>query len=460
MNPEIPKIIEELNKAKKTIKISTLAKAKSFYIKRFPSGSFAIDNLVGGGYAFRRMHMLFGQKSSGKNSHLYQTIAFNQRICRHCGGILPGYVQEETSSHIISGKDRWATILLDYMGTPICDCAKSTGRVFLFYDYEKTLGLESAKSKIVRHVTDTKTGDIIPEETYETAEQFLIDMTKAEVELTPELKAQIKEQEKFIKNCSVETQVIPMLASTDYLQACGVDTDRLLVSDPDGAEECINDLTKIIPSREVDAVIVDSLQTMLPKHVKERDAEDATMGVEARMNGLMVKQICSAYTAANIEDEAEAYKPALFFISQVRSKLGGFVVGQPSFSGGFAIEHAMSLILELKREKFLKADGSDASFKEEYYGQLVRVRTEKNKLGTPGDFAEYAFYFKDGATFHMGEVDHVNEITDLGVAKGIIQRAGAFYKVNGESFQGKLSLLTYMRENPKFVGEVFKIARG
>lgn len=452
---DLPKVISEINKEKKTVKITTLSKAKSMYIKRFPSGSFSVDQITGGGYAFKRMMMLYGHKSSGKNAHLYQTMAYNQRICRHCGGVIPEYVKQESSSHIITGIDRWSNVLINYMDYPVCGCANPAGRIFLFLDYEKSLSMEKPKNKQIKHIVDKKTGAEIDEVIYDEVIETIKELSAKE-SITDEEKAFIKEKEKALKSWDVSMQEIPMLDTSDYLQLCGVNTDSLLVADPADAEEGINYLGDIIPSREVDVIIIDSLQSMLPQYVKGREAEEATMGVEAKVNGLMARKVCAAYAAGNIEDEAEAYKPALFLISQVRNALGGFVSGQPTFSGGHAIAHHISLALEFKREFYLKEDGNEASFKESFFGQKTRVRSEKNKLSAPGDFAMYDYYFRSGSTFSTGEIDHIEEITTMAINKNVIERAGAFYRVNGKQFQGKNKLVEYMRENPKFVGDIYK----
>ena len=456
---DLPAIINKINKDRKTIKITTMAKAKSMYIKRFPSGSLSVDAITGGGYAFRRMMMIYGQKSAGKNAHLYQTMAYNQRICRHCGGVLPELVKQETSSHIITGVDRWSNVLVNYMGFPVCGCANSQGRIFLFMDYEKSLSIEKPRNKFIKHIVDKKTSLEIDEVEYDMVMESINGLSVKE-NLTEEEKAYIKDKEKLIKGWTVTTQEVPMLDTADYLQKCGVDPTKLLVADPADAEEGINYLGEIIPTREVDVIIIDSLQSMLPQYVKGRDAEDATMGVEAKVNGLMSKKVCAAYAAENIEDEAEAYKPALFLISQVRSAIGGFSGGQPTFSGGHAIAHHISLALEFKREMFLKEDGTEASFKEPFYGLKTRVRAEKNKLSAPGDFALYDYYFRDGAKCSVGEIDHIEEITTMAIDKNVIERAGSYYRVNGEQFQGKNALVDYMRENPQFVGTIYSKLKG
>ena len=88
---DIPDIVHEINKKKKTVKITTLNEAKAFRLKRFFSGSFGTDYITGGGFAYRRIQLLFGAKSAGKNALLNQTTAYLQRQCRHCHKIHPDF---------------------------------------------------------------------------------------------------------------------------------------------------------------------------------------------------------------------------------------------------------------------------------------------------------------------------------------------------------------------------------
>jgi predicted ATP-dependent serine protease len=127
---ELSPIINQINKDFGTTKITTLTKAKSIAVKRYFSGSFGIDHITGGGYTYKRILLLYGHKSSGKNSQLYQMLAYNQRLCRHCRGVLPEYYEQRT-------QDRWTNILVNYLGIPVCNCEKSEGKIFLLLDYEK-----------------------------------------------------------------------------------------------------------------------------------------------------------------------------------------------------------------------------------------------------------------------------------------------------------------------------------
>ena len=104
---DLPDVVNKINKDKKTTKITTLTKAKAFKLKRFYSGSFGADYITGGGFAYRRIQLLFGAKSSGKNALLNQTTAYLQRQCRNCHGIFPNFVTGKEDKPV----DYWTLVL-------------------------------------------------------------------------------------------------------------------------------------------------------------------------------------------------------------------------------------------------------------------------------------------------------------------------------------------------------------
>lgn len=444
---ELPDIVNEINKKKKVIKITTLSEAKAFKLKRFFSGSFGVDYITGGGFGYRRIQLLFGSKSSGKNALLNQTTAYLQRQCKQCHSILPEFFDG------MQAQDRWAFVLHNIMGMGICTCEKPQPKKVFILDFERALAIEESRSVKILHITNSKTGEDIDELDYNDA-LAQIDEIRTAPTMTSEQKAEIKKHEEFLKLCVIKEQTIKQIAITDYLKKCGVNIDALLVSDPEDTEEGIELVRDMIRSKEVDAIIWDSLQAAIPRYVKGRDADQATMGVEAKQNGLLMRHVCSAFAAADLTDESEAYKPALFITSQVRANLSSISHLPDTYSGGNAIQHHISLALEVKREKFLQQDGSEAEFKDDFYGQRVRLRADKNKLSAPGDMYEYEYYFREGDTFPVG-IDSVGEILSMGVKVGIIDRAGPYYKVGDQSFQGMKALKEAFRGDAKFAQNIY-----
>ena len=452
----MPESIQKYNlqfkdeKTKKPLtKIAVLDEAKAFKLKRMFTGSFAADYITGGGFAYRRIQLLFGAKSAGKNALVNQTTAYLQRTCRNCHGVLQSYINN------YKGVDHWSVVLLNVLGVGMCTCENPVTKKVLFIDYERSLSLEDPRDVKVHKLTDTKTGEDIDELDYNDALAFLQEMSQTPEELTPEQKEKIKKTEEFLKIIKVEETVIRQIGTTDYLRKCGVRTNELLVADPADTEEGIDLVKEMVAAREIDLIIWDSLQAAIPRYVKDRDADQATMGVEAKQNGLLMKHVCSAFAAGDVTDEMEAYKPALIITSQVRASLKASMVQLPdTYSGGNAIQHHISLALEVKRDKFLKEDGSDASFTDNFYGQSVRLRADKNKLSVPGDMFNYNYFFREGENFPIG-IDSVNEIAELGVKSKIIKLAGTYYNIGDENHQGRKNRDAYLRANPEVVGKLY-----
>lgn len=254
----------------------------------------------------------------------------------------------------------------------------------------------------------------------------------------------VKEKEKWIKKLAVEEQEVIQMATQDYLIACGIIPERLMVAQPEDTEEGVELLRPIIKERGVDIIVWDSLQGAVPRYIREREAGQADMGSEAKANGKLMRYVVSSFAPTDMEDELEAYKPTLFILSQVRSNLTAFHAGPDSFSGGNAVGHHSASIIEVKRECWLKEDGTEAKFQDNFYGQKIRIRADKNKLNAPGDMFTYDYYFRPGTSFPIG-IDHIAEIVSLGVSKNLIERAGPYYKTKGETFQGMTKLVEFLK---------------
>lgn len=442
----IPKVILEYNKKKGTNAILPMSQAKSLFLKRFFSGSFGVDRMLGGGAAFRRIQLLYGAKSAGKNALLNQMMAYNQRICRHCKGVMPQYRDEP---------DRWSDVLVGILGIPFCTCKESSNRTVLFYDYEKTLTIEDAKSETISKYFKKSDGSEVSANDYN---EFRVrrDEIKEKGKLTGEEKQEIIRIDAWLDDIDVQTESVEHMCSSDYLKACGVLIDQLNVMAPENAEEGIDSLRDMIQSKEIDLIIWDSLQSSIPKYVDERSAEDATMGVEAKMNGLMMRKITAAYAAKDLADESESYKPAVFVTAQVRTSIGGFFPKPDSYSGGKAVEHFISSALELKRGIWLGQNGTEAKKGEAYYGQEVNVRADKNKLSTPYTKCSYNYYFRAGEIAPVGFIDYYDELLSIAIDAGIIvQGGGGNYTFKDVKIRGKDNLVVEAKQNPQFMAEVY-----
>ena len=449
---ELPNSVKEINKKYKATKITTLDKAESFKLKRMFSGSLLIDELTGGGWAYKRRHMLFGAKSAGKNALFNQTIAYNQRICRHCHGLLPEFYNNTS--------DRHGIFLQWVLGLSECKCDQSEGKLFLILDYEKSLAIENESITTIRKITDKKTGEEIEDNLYD--ERVLsIEKLKIQEIISDNEKEELKFLEKWFKSLNVETNIIEQKATKDYLIECGVIISRLMVSDPETTEEGSDLIMPLIRDSSVDGILFDSLQSAIPQYVRDRDAGQATIGQEPKSNGILLRQMCSAFAAKDLTLESEAYKPAFFLTSQVRAVIGAHIA-KDTYSGGYSVAHLMDFIGEVKKEKYLKIDGTESvTFKDDFYGQNIRIRAEKSKLSAPGDYYDYDYYFKDADNWVTGEIDHVGELVTLGVKKGVIEKDGYGYKIEGnEKFKNTEIFSAFLRGNPEFMGRIYAKFRG
>jgi len=445
-------VVSKINKEKKAIRITTLSKASAMHLKRYFSGSIYLDNLLGGGVVYKRIHLLYGQKSAGKNAHLNQLIAYNQRLCRNCNGVIPP-----------SSDDKKSQFLIDVMGYKLCKCSEPRKRIFLILDYERSLALEEAKSGVVSEVlyVNGSTGEVIDADDYkEKLERHtLLSSLK---NISEEEKLELKDLEKFLKNIQTNEVLKQKTSTLDYLRSCGILDEELLVAEPEDTEEGIDTVKMFLQSNEVDGIIWDSIQAAIPRTVKERDSDQETMGKEAKINGLLMRQICAGYSAHDLENPEEAFKPSLFIVSQVRENLGPYA-SAPTYSGGRALEHHISVAIELKRVSYLKDVGIEASSAQDVtYGQRVRLKIEKNKLSLPMRFGEYDYYFATTpcGTMHAGSIDHVREIIQLAVSQGVIEKAGSFYKVNGKSFRGLNELMHAYRTESSLLRDLYFKVRG
>lgn len=442
----IPQVVLDYNKKKGANKILPMSQALSLYQKRFFSGSFGVDKMLGGGAAFRRIQLLYGAKSAGKNALLNQMTAYGQRVCRHCRGVMPEY-REET--------DRWADVLVHILGMPYCSCDNPEPRAVLFYDFEKTLTIEDAKTtSIAKYFKKETEEEVSANEFNEFAVR--LDNLREKGRLSADEKKEITELENWFANIETQTESVDMMNSADYLTACGVKTDLLNVMTPETADEGIDSLPDMIKSKQIDLIIWDSLQASMTKYVGERSVEDATMGAEAKTNGLMMRKINMAFTADDLADESDAYKPGIFITAQVRSSIGGFFPKADSYSGGKAIEHSISTALEIKRGVFLSSAGTEAKKGDLYYGQEVCIRADKNKLSTPFTKCRYNYYFKGCEAGPVGFIDYFDELLSIAVEAGVItQGGGGNYTFKDIKVRGKENLVAEAKKDPRFLNEVY-----
>ena len=220
----------------------------------------------------------------------------------------------------------------------------------------------------------------------------------------------------------------------DYAKALGVDTDALLVSQPDTGEQALEITDMLIRSGALDVVVIDSVAALVPRAEIEGEMGDAHVGLQARLMSQALRKITGALSNSGT---------TAIFINQLREKVGVFFGSPETTTGGKALKFYASIRLDIRRIETLK-DGSDA------VGNRARVKVVKNKCAPPFKQAEFDILYGHG-------ISKEGSLIDLGVEQGIIRKAGAWYTYEGDQLgQGKENARTFLVDNPDVAAEIEK----
>jgi recombination protein RecA len=220
----------------------------------------------------------------------------------------------------------------------------------------------------------------------------------------------------------------------DYAQKLGVDTDQLLVSQPDTGEQALEIMDMLIRSGAIDIVVIDSVAALVPKAEIEGEMGDSHVGLQARLMSQALRKITGALSQT---------KTTAIFINQLREKVGVMFGSPETTTGGKALKFYASVRLDVRRIETLK-DGTDA------VGNRTRVKVVKNKMSPPFKVAEFDILYGFGISKEGG-------LIDLGVEQGIVRKAGAWYTYEGDQLgQGKENARNFLRDNPDTANEIEK----
>ena len=223
----------------------------------------------------------------------------------------------------------------------------------------------------------------------------------------------------------------------EYAKALGVDTDSLLVSQPDTGEQALEIADMLIRSGAIDLVVVDSVAALVPRAEIEGEMGDSHVGLQARLMSQALRKIAGALSNTNT---------TMIFINQLREKIGVMFGSPETTTGGKALKFYASVRLDIRRIEALK-DGTDV------VGNRTRVKVVKNKMAPPFKQAEFDIIYGQG-------ISREGSLIDVGVEQGLIRKAGAWYTYDGEQLgQGKENVRTFLRENPDIANEVEKRSR-
>ncbi|MEA2049302.1 MAG: recombinase RecA [Campylobacterota bacterium] len=220
-----------------------------------------------------------------------------------------------------------------------------------------------------------------------------------------------------------------------YAKNLGVDTDNLLVSQPDFGEQALEILETVVRSGAVDLVVVDSVAALTPKVEIDGDMDDMQVGVQARLMSKALRKITGIMHKMNT---------TVVFINQIRMKIGMTGYGSPeTTTGGNALKFYSSVRLDIRRIASLKQG-------EEVIGNRTKVKVVKNKVAPPFKLAEFDIMFGSG-------VSRMGELIDYGVKLDIIDKAGSWFSYgDGKIGQGKENSKQFLEDNPEVAKEIEK----
>ncbi len=218
----------------------------------------------------------------------------------------------------------------------------------------------------------------------------------------------------------------------DYAAKLGVNTDELLVSQPDNGEQALEIADTLVRSGALALIVIDSVAALTPRAEIEGEMGDNHVGLQARLMSQALRKMTGALSTAGT---------TAIFINQLREKIGVMFGSPETTTGGRALKFYSSVRLDVRRIETLK-DGSDM------VGNRTRVKVVKNKVAPPFKQAEFDIIYGQGISREGG-------LIDLGVDNGIIRKAGAWFTYDGEQLgQGKENARTYLKTNPEIADEI------
>ena len=213
----------------------------------------------------------------------------------------------------------------------------------------------------------------------------------------------------------------------DYAKALGVDTDALLVSQPDSGEQALEIADMLIRSGALDLIVIDSVAALVPRAEIEGEMGDSHVGLQARLMSQALRKMTGALNNSGT---------TVIFINQLREKIGVMFGSPETTTGGRALKFYSSVRLDVRRIETLK-DGTDM------VGNRTRVKVVKNKVAPPFKQAEFDIMYGQGISREGG-------LIDVGVEAGLVRKAGAWYTYEGDQLgQGKENSRTFLARQPR-----------
>ncbi|MCD4557020.1 recombinase RecA [Schaalia sp. lx-100] len=217
-----------------------------------------------------------------------------------------------------------------------------------------------------------------------------------------------------------------------YARALGVDTDALLVSQPDTGEQALEIADMLIRSGGIDIIVIDSVAALVPKAEIEGEMGDSHVGLQARLMSQALRKITGALSATGT---------TAIFINQLREKIGVFFGSPETTTGGKALKFYASVRIDVRRIESLK-DGSTL------VGNRTRAKIVKNKMAPPFKQAEFDIVYGQG-------ISREGSIIDMGVETGVIHKSGSWFTYEQDQLgQGKENVRKFLADNPELAAEI------
>ena len=224
----------------------------------------------------------------------------------------------------------------------------------------------------------------------------------------------------------------------EYAKALGVNTEDLLVSQPDTGEQALEITETLVRSGALDVIVLDSVAALVPKAELDGDMGDSHMGLQARLMSQALRKLTGTVSRSNT---------CVIFINQIREKIG-IMFGNPETTpGGRALKFYSSQRLEIRRITTIK-NGTDP------VGNRVRVKVVKNKVAPPFKMAEFDIMYGQG-------ISYIGDVLDLAVTGDIVQKMGAWYAYKDEKIgQGRENTKAFLEENHDLLSDIVKQVKG
>jgi len=217
-----------------------------------------------------------------------------------------------------------------------------------------------------------------------------------------------------------------------YAKKLGVNTDELLISQPDAGEQALEIADTLIKSGSISVLVIDSVAALTPRAELEGEMGDHHVGLQSRLMSQALRKLTSAVAKTNT---------MVIFINQIRMKIGVMFGNPETTSGGNALKFYSSVRLDIRRIGAIKD-------KEEIIGNSTRVKVVKNKVSPPFKVVEFDLMYGKG-------ISKTGELVDLGAKAGVVEKAGAWYAYKGEKIgQGRENAKLYLETNPKVAAEI------